>query len=78
MKVTVVIKYSAFRKQLKDKVFEGIVVKEGDTIQDAIDTIDMPEYYLNRVTIDNYEKPMDTPLTDGITITVWPPRIGGG
>lgn len=78
MKVDVIVKYSTFRKYLEDKSFDAVEVPEGATARDLVPLIELPEYYFNQVTINDYEKPPDTVLTDGDRVGIWPPRIGGG
>ena len=78
MEVSVLVKYSSFRKQLKDKDFGKITLKDGSTAGEFLNQLDIPEYYLNKITINEVKQGMDTILSDGDAIVVWPPRIGAG
>jgi len=78
MEVSVLVKYSSFRKQLKDKDFGKITLEEGTTAGEFLNQLDIPEYYLNKITINEVKQGMDTILSDGDAIVVWPPRIGAG
>ncbi len=78
MEVSVIVKYSSYRRQLKDKDFGSIHLKEATTAIDFLDQLDIPEYYLNKITINGVTQGMDTLLADGDAIVVWPPRIGAG
>ena len=78
MEVSVLVKYSSYRKQLKDKDFGKIALKEGMTAGEFLDQLDIPEYYLNKITINEVSQGMDTLLSNGDAIVVWPPRIGAG
>jgi molybdopterin converting factor small subunit len=40
--------------------------------------IEVPEYYFNQVTINDSNKELNTVLSDGDLVLIWPPRIGGG
>ena len=48
------------------------------TVGEFLDKLDIPEYYLNKITINEVSQGMDTLLSDGDAIVVWPPRIGAG
>jgi hypothetical protein len=78
MKVSVIVKYSSYRRQLKDKDFGEIRYDEGTTARELLDSMDIPQYYLNKITVNGISKSMDTILSDGDAIVVWPPRIGAG
>jgi molybdopterin converting factor small subunit len=78
MEVSALVKYSSFRKQLQDKDFGKITLKKGTTAGEFLDQLDIPEYYLNKITINGVNQSMDTILSDGDDIVVWPPRIGAG
>ena len=78
MKISVIVKYSSFRRQLKDKDFGEIISDEGITARELLDTLDIPEYYLNKITLNGVSQNMDAMLSDGDKIVVWPPRIGAG
>ena len=78
MNVGVIVKYSSYRRQLKDKDFGDIASKEGLTARELLDTLDIPEYYLNKITVNGVSQSMDVTLSDGDEIVVWPPRIGAG
>lgn len=78
MEVGVIVKYSSYRKQLKDKDFGRISLEEGTTAREFLDQLDIPEYYLNKIAINGVNQSMDTILSDGDAIVVWPPRIGAG
>jgi len=78
MKVKVTVKYSHYRKYLNDQNHACVTVKEGATIKDLVEDLGVPEYYLHRVTINDQKKELNTPLSDGDRVTIWPPMIGGG
>ena len=78
MEVSVIVKYSSYRKLLKDKDFGKITLEEETTAGEFLDQLDIPEYYLNKITINEVNQSMDTILSDGDAIVVWPPRIGAG
>lgn len=78
MKVSVIVKYSSYRKYLKDKNFGTVSTEEGLTAREVIEQLDVPEYYLNQITINGREQSPNTVLADGNIIVIWPPRIGGG
>lgn len=78
MEVSVIVKYSSYRKLLKDKDFGKITLEEGTTAGEFLDQLDIPEYYLNKITVNEVNQDMDTILSDGDAIVVWPPRIGAG
>lgn len=78
MKISIIVKYSSYRRQLKDKDFGEIASKEGVTVRELLDTLDIPEYYLNKITVNGVSQSMDAILSDGDEIVVWPPRIGAG
>ena len=76
--IRVVVKYSSYRKYLEDKDLGELTVLEGTTVRDLVKKIDVPEYYFNQVTINDYNKMPDTVLSGGDVVLIWPPRIGGG
>jgi hypothetical protein len=78
MQVSVIVKYSSYRRQLKDKDFGSIDIKETLRARNFLDQLDIPEYYLNKITINGVAQDMDTLLKDGDALVVWPPRIGAG
>ena len=78
MEVKAVLKYSLYRKYLKDRNYNVVALKEGATIQDLINKLDISEYYLTRITVNDRDEKLDTTLSDGDTVVIWPPRIGGG
>lgn len=78
MKVQATVKYSHYRKFIDDRGYPGVTLKEGATVKDLVEELGVPEFYLKEVTINGVVKDLDTVLSDGDTIVIWPPRIGGG
>jgi molybdopterin converting factor small subunit len=78
MEVNVTVKYSFYRKQLDDRDFPGVSLRDGATVKDLMDAVGVPAYYLKEVTVNGEAKEPDTVLSDGDAVVVWPPRIGGG
>jgi molybdopterin converting factor small subunit len=78
MEVTVILKYSHYRKYLNDQNHGCVTVKEGATVKDLVEQLGVPQYYLHHVTINDQIKDLSAPLSDGVRVIIWPPMIGGG
>jgi molybdopterin converting factor small subunit len=78
MEVKVTVKYSHYRKYLDDQAFPSVTLAGGATVKDLVEELGVPGYYLKEVTVNGEVKELDTVLSDGDTVVIWPPRIGGG
>lgn len=78
MKVTVIIKYSFYRKQLTDKEYSSVVLDEGAMVEELVRTIGVPRYYLRQILVNGAVSDLNAVLCEGDTVVIWPPRIGGG
>ena len=78
MEVKVLLKYSLYRKYLKDRDYGQVKLKEGATVHDLVNELEVPEYYLMRITVNDKDENFGSVLSHGDTVVIWPPRIGGG
>jgi len=78
MVIKVIVKYSYYRKYLDDRDYPSVTLKGGATVKDLVEELQVPGYYLKEVTVNGEVKELDTVLSDGDTVIIWPPRIGGG
>ncbi len=78
VEVEVTVKYSYYRKYLNDQEHAGVAVKEGATVKDLVESLGVPNYYLHHITINGLAKELNTVLSHGDRVIIWPPMIGGG
>lgn len=78
IEVNVTVKYSYYRKYLEDRDYSGVTLKDGSTVRNLIEELEVPTYYLREVTVNGKKKELDEVLSDGDVVVIWPPRIGGG
>ncbi|OGP52625.1 MAG: hypothetical protein A2Y65_08225 [Deltaproteobacteria bacterium RBG_13_52_11] len=78
MEIKVIVRYSHYRKYLDDKDYPGVTLQGGATVKDLVEELQVPGYYLKEVTVNGEVKELDTVLSEGDTVIIWPPRIGGG
>lgn len=69
---------STFEKYNKRCANGKVKVKEGATIQDLVRVIGIPEKYVRIVAVNGNQKDLDTTLSEGDTVLLFPPAIGGG
>ena len=78
MEVKVTVKYSYYRKYLDDRDDPSVTLNEGATLNDLVEQLGVARYYLREVIVNGEVKEMDTVLSHGDSVVIWPPRIGGG
>lgn len=78
MEVHVTVKYSYYRKYLKDRDYADVTLSEGATLNDLIKQLGIDQHYVRLITINGVTSEADTVLSHGDDVVVWPPLIGGG
>ncbi|MEW6105141.1 MAG: MoaD/ThiS family protein [Bacillota bacterium] len=78
--VTVSVKlFATLKKYLPQGSEDGVVLTlpAGATVQDVVDTLKIPREHASMLVAgDTYVQP-DTPLADGMQLSIFPPLAGG-
>ncbi|MCS6926428.1 MAG: MoaD/ThiS family protein [Candidatus Binatia bacterium] len=79
--VTVYVKlFATLKKYLPPQSEDGVqlTLPAGATVQDAVDALQIPREHASMLVAgDTYVQP-DTPLSDGMQLSIFPPLAGGG
>jgi len=69
---------SSFRKYQKRQGDDRVTLQEGGTVLDLVKELGLPEKYVRIITVNGKQENLHTVLSEGDTVFVFPPAIGGG
>jgi molybdopterin converting factor small subunit len=78
LEVKATVKYSFHRKYLGDQEFPDVNLPDGATAKDLVEKLAVPKYYLREIRINGEVKDLNTTLSEGDDVVIWPPLVGGG
>ena len=78
--ITISVKlFATLKKYLPPGNQDGVklTLPTGATVQDAIDALKIPREHAGMLVVGDTYVEVNTPLTDGLQLNIFPPRAGG-